>query len=351
MQVFFSDIDSFMEQLEGKRVLLVCGRSFDSLPVCEKINGAVKARFGGFSPNPVYEDICRGVDLFRSEECDAVLAVGGGSAMDTAKCIKLFSGLSEGTDYLAQDHSENGVPLYAVPTTAGTGSESTAVAVIYRDGRKISVRHPSLIPSKVCLVPELLKRLPEYQKKCTMLDALCQAVESFWSVSSTPESIEYAKRAAETISSCSMEYVFECTDRSCGMMMEAANLAGRAICITGTTAPHAMSYMLTTGFGLPHGHAVALSMAEIWRFISENMDRCSDPRGEEHLKKVLESLPLSLDGFLSMLEVLEIGRPKSGSRESDAARLAGAVDISRLKNSPVIPTRYELEQMYLAILS
>lgn len=350
MQVVFRDIDSFMEQLEGKKILLVCGRSFDSLPVCEKISKAAKVRFGGFSPNPVYEDICRGVDLFRREECDAVLAVGGGSAMDTAKCIKLFSGLPEGTDYLGYDHSENGIPLYAVPTTAGTGSESTAVAVIYRDGRKISVRHDSLVPSRICLLPELLKALPEYQKKCTMLDALCQAVESYWSVGSTPESSEYAMRASEMITSCCMEYVFECTDRSCGMMMEAANLAGRAIRITATTAPHAMSYMLTTGFGLPHGHAVALSMAEIWKFISENTDRCSDPKGEAHLKTVLESLPLSHDGFLSMLDVLEIGRPKSGSRESDAVRLAASVDISRLRNTPVIPTREELERMYLAIL-
>ena len=80
------------------------------------------------------------------------------------------------------------IPFLAMPTTAGTGSEATRYAVIYYDGKKQSVTHDSVVPDVAILEPKVLKTLPLYQKKCTMMDALCQGIESWWSMNSTDES-------------------------------------------------------------------------------------------------------------------------------------------------------------------
>lgn len=144
------------------------------------------AVFQGFSSNPKYEDVLRGVEAFRAENCDAVVAVGGGSSLDVGKCIKLFARMDPEQDCLAQPLQENGVPLAAVPTTAGTGSESTHFAVVYVNGEKRSVASTAALPDLAILDADALDTLPLYQKKCTLLDALCQGIESAWSVRSTP---------------------------------------------------------------------------------------------------------------------------------------------------------------------
>ena len=77
-----------------------------------------------------------GVEVFLSEGCDAIVAVGGGSIIDVAKCIKLYCRMSPDKNYLLQEYTDSGVPIIAVPTTAGTGSESTRFAVIYFEGKK-----------------------------------------------------------------------------------------------------------------------------------------------------------------------------------------------------------------------
>ncbi|MCL1855754.1 MAG: iron-containing alcohol dehydrogenase, partial [Clostridia bacterium] len=160
------------EAIKGKRPLLVCDSAFDMLGValpCETV------RFSGFSSNPRYEDVQAGVEAFAEGMCDCIIAIGGGSCIDTAKSIKYFSSAE--------------CPIMAVPTTAGTGSEATHFAVLYRGGEKQSVADERLLPEFVVLQPSLLKTLPVYLKKCTMLDALCQAIESWWSKKATPESV------------------------------------------------------------------------------------------------------------------------------------------------------------------
>lgn len=86
--------------------------------------------------------------------------------------------------YMNQTVNINDIPLFVIPTTAGTGSESTEFAVIYYEGEKISVAHNSILPSLVVLDASLVLSLPYYQRCVTVLDALCHAIESFWSVNS-----------------------------------------------------------------------------------------------------------------------------------------------------------------------
>ncbi len=348
-QVFCREVSQLTARLQGKKVLLVCGNSFSRLEIAGELESLDPVYFRDFRPNPLYEDVCRGVALFREAGCNAIAAVGGGSAMDTAKCIKLFGRMDPSRNYLQQEYRDSGILLAAVPTTAGTGSESTRHAVIYFQGEKQSISHPSLVPDLVCLVPEVLKGLPLYQKKCTLLDALCQAMESWWSVSSTAESIAFSRRAMEGILNNWQAYLSG-EDAAAEAILLASNLAGRAINITATTAAHAMSYKLTSLYGIPHGHAVALCLPEVWEAMTAPGARCTDPRGMAHLERVLAEFPVDAPWFREFLNRLDLSPPASQNREEDLNILTRSVNPVRLKNNPVLLDEEALRAMYERIL-
>lgn len=354
-------VEEILHGLQCEKFLLVCDSSFQFL----SIKGIIEniqipyAVFDGFTPNPLYEDVCRGVELFNSEECEAIVAVGGGSALDVAKCIKLFCRMDSNKNYLTQEFSDTNIPLIAVPTTAGTGSESTRHAVIYYEGAKQSISHASIVPDYAVLEPSVLKTLPIYQKKCTMLDALCQGIESWWSVNSTDESKEYSKTAVELITRYRDEYLNDGTDGAAEKIMLAANYSGRAINITQTTAPHAMSYKLTSLYGLPHGHAVALCLPEVWEYMLDHTYLCSDKRGMEYLNKVFEDIAVVLGyrasteavcNFRNMLAELGMTHPQTEDRESDISVLTNSVNPIRLGNNPVTLSADVLKDMYERIV-
>lgn len=362
MQKIFNGINNLGEALEGStKVLLVCDSSFPFLNIKDNIEhmDVPYVLFNDFTPNPLYEDVCKGVDLFQITKCDTILAVGGGSSMDVAKCIKLYCQMSKDKLYLEQEYKDTGVKLIAIPTTAGTGSESTRYAVIYYDGKKQSVTHESIIPDIAILEPSVLKTLPLYQKKCTMLDALCQGIESWWSVNSTDESKLLSKAAVEEIMKWWHEYIFENTDESAKYIMHAANLAGQAICITQTTAAHAFSYKITSLYKLPHGHAVAVCLPEIWEYMLENMENCLDSRGQEYLAGIFTHISRSLGCenpkqaivvFRQMMKDMNLKNPIPEDKEKELEVLANSVNPIRLKNNPILLDIETIHYLYNIVL-
>lgn len=361
-QIIYHGIGHLGDALEGSsKVLLVCDSSFPYLNIKADIEAmdVPYVVFSDFTPNPLYDDVCKGVDLFNITKCDTILAVGGGSSMDVAKCIKLYCRMDKDKLYLEQEYKDTGIKLIAIPTTAGTGSESTRYAVIYYDAKKQSVTHDSIIPNVAILEPKVLKTLPLYQKKCTMLDALCQGIESWWSVNSTDESKEYSKIAVETIMKWWREYIFENTDESAKNIMEAANYAGRAICITQTTAAHAFSYKITSLYKLPHGHAVAVGLPEIWQYMIDNMDKCIDNRGKEYLAGIFsdismamgcETPSLAIKVFRQMLKEMDMSNPVASNKEEELDILSHSVNPIRLKNNPIDLNEETIKQIYKSIL-
>lgn len=342
-----------LTQAGAKRVLLVCGRSFDRLEVggvLRKLDVTL-VRFSDFSPNPRYEEVRGGVERFCRENCDTILAVGGGSAIDVAKCVKLFCRMNPAANYLTQERTDTGVTLIALPTTAGTGSESTRHAVIYFQGKKQSVSHPSIVPSCAILEPSVLKNLPLYQKKCTMLDALCQGIESWWSVNATEESRGLSRAAAEGVTANWRNYL--AGDHTAARnMLEAANFSGQAINITATTAPHAMSYKLTALYGLPHGHAAALCLPEVWEYMLDHTTACVDVRGAEYLRKTLAEIGqvISPAQFRSLLNELNMDYPVSRDRGAELDLLTASVNPERLNNNPVPLGGETLRELYERIV-
>ena len=190
----FAAIDRWLLKNDIKRLFMVCDGavSFQKgflAKIAELAEAGLKVtEFSGFEPNPRYESAVNGTALFRENGCGAILAIGGGSALDVAKCVRLFSvlpGDGSGGSWLGRDYADPGIPFLAIPTTAGTGSEATRYAVVYYKGEKQSVTSPYCLPDTVILEPGLLRTLPLYQRKATAADALCHAIESYWSVNST----------------------------------------------------------------------------------------------------------------------------------------------------------------------
>lgn len=351
-QIILHDIKSVLPILDGKKIMLVKGGSFDNLGLKDFFAKFKMVEFSDFTPNPLYEQVCKGVEIFNKEKCEIIVAVGGGSVIDVAKCIKLYSKMDSSLNYLGQEMKDTGVPLVAVPTTAGTGSESTRHAVIYYNGEKQSVSHQSIVPDYAVLEPSVLNTLPVYQKKCTMLDALCQAIESWWSVNSTDESIGLSRKAVTGIRDNWKAYIYDNSKEAAGKILEAANYSGQAINITATTAAHAMSYKITSLYKLPHGHAVAVCMPEVWNYIINNIDRCADARGKKHLEKTMADISQLVEPswFDSLLKELDIVNPVSDNRAEDIEILAGSVNPVRLKNNPVELTYGVMKDMYERIV-
>ena len=201
----YVELDDYFGDNDVKSIFLVCDSSMPFLRISKyfdylKVHRGIEVvKFSNFKPNPFYESVVEGVKLFYRTGCDMIVAVGGGSTIDVAKCIKLFSNMNTNKNYLTQQIIPNDLKFLAVPTTAGTGSEATRYAVIYYNGDKQSVTDYSCIPSTVLMDASALKTLPIYQKKSTMMDALCHSIESYWSVNSTEESNKYSKQAIQTI--------------------------------------------------------------------------------------------------------------------------------------------------------
>lgn len=360
----YTELDKYFRSSGAGTILLVCDGSIGFLKLNEYFDtlenrlGIKVIRFSGFEPNPRYESVVKGVEVFRRGGCQLISAVGGGSAMDVAKCIKLYSNMDDGYNYLKQEIVPNDIPLLAVPTTAGTGSEATRYAVIYYNGEKQSVTHESCIPETVLFDASVLKTLPVYQKKATMMDAFCHAAESFWSVNSTEESKKFSRDAIKLILA-NMDGYISNDEAANANMLRAANLAGKAINITQTTAGHAMCYKLTSLYGIAHGHAAALCVRVLFPYMYKNPDKCTDPRGAGYLGEAFAEIASAMgcedagaagERFGEIVQKLGLEAPVTDTPDSDIELLTGSVNPVRMKNNPVALDNETIEMLYRRIL-
>lgn len=344
-----NEINAIFKREQISKVLLVCDSSFDYLSTKEeylKMN-VEYVIFNQFTSNPLYEDVVAGIEVFKNTNCDAIIAVGGGSSIDVAKCIKLYARMDDSKLYLEQEYKENDIVLIAIPTTSGTGSESTRYAVIYYDGKKQSVTHESIIPKYAILDYRNLATIPMYQRKCTMLDAMCQSIESWWSVNATKESMEYSKKALNTLMLNMNDYL-ENKENGNKQMLIASNYAGKAINITQTTAAHAMSYKLTSLYKIPHGRAVFICLPAIWKLMQE----------KHILMEIFEEIAYTLGytsvedaiGYLQNLNEQLFKDDKVMMNKNDLDKLVESVNPTRLKNNPLELTKDMIYALYEEIL-
>jgi alcohol dehydrogenase len=357
------ELSRVIEQSAARRILFVideaayaaCGAE----PIVEPVLKACDvARFTGFEPNPKIHDIERGIAQFRECPPDLVLALGGGTAIDLGKLIGSLAAQPDPPREIITGRaciSRVGPPLIAVPTTSGTGSEATHFAVAYIGDDKYSVAHPTLRPACALIDPRLTYSLPASITAATGLDAFCQAIESLWAVGATEESIEFAVEAAALALRHLVPATREPTPEDRLGMCRASHLAGRAIDISKTTAPHALSYAMTSRHGIAHGSAVALTLSRMLAYNAAVTDAdCVDPRGTEHVRgRIATILALleatSVEAACERIDsvIAAVGSPVS-LREAGVVQpeqvqqIIDSVNDERMSNNPRRATREAL---------
>lgn len=344
---------SFLSDNPPKSIFLVTGKeSFSSSGARDKLEPILKPfkyyRYYDFEENPKVEDVEQGIKIFNEKRCDLIVAVGGGSVIDMAKLVNIFhSANGDISPYILNAETNNNViPFVAFPTTSGTGSEATHFAVVYVGKNKYSVANNLLIPDLVIIDPSFTFSASPYLTAVTGLDAFAQAIESLWSVNSTDESQKYSKEAIKIIWNNLPPAVNENSTKAKNNMSEASHLAGKAINIAKTTAPHAFSYPLTSFLNIPHGHAVSLTLPFFINYNFHVTDSdCNDPRGRLYVKnKVLEIFSIieatdvdagfnKIDKFIKNLGV-ERNVSKLGLNNKLISNIIDDVNLERLSNNP-----------------
>ncbi len=261
------DIISEMGYTNG---MLISGNHLVKSGLAEQIvsdsDGLLKCIFSNISANPEVSEVDECAELIRKENYGFIVALGGGSVLDLAKaagsiCMTSDSiSLYHGT---GKSLPERHLPLIAIPTTAGTGSEVTCVAVLSdkQSGKKAPIVSGGFYPYMAVIDPELTYTMSSYITACTGIDVLCHAIEGYWSKGHQPICDTLAIKAAKL--------VFLYLERVCadGMdkearegMAEASVMAGLAFTLPKTTSSHACSFPLTNLYHIPHGEACALTL-------------------------------------------------------------------------------------------
>ena len=319
-------------------------------------------RFKDFEVNPKFEDALKGVSIARENKIDAVVSIGGGSVIDIAKLILVFFEPHQNPKNIVkglQKPINPKIPHFSIPTTAGTGSESTHFAVVYLNKNKYSVSANFLTPYMAILDGELIISNSRKQKAYNGLDALAQAIESHWATGSTEESRSYSRKAIPILYNSLTKVVSgDVEKKDYQNFIFAANLAGKAINISKTTAPHAFSYKLTSKYGIPHGHAVWLTLPKIFEIHLNtydtkklNLGSCEEFR--EILNEILSLLGINkniilieLQKFLKNLD-LEFSMENLGASTKAARReIAEGVNLERLKNNPVTFSEEDIHNIF-----
>lgn len=365
------DTWQLVSKLEGKRAVLICGQhAFDAsganrcLPELEKV--AEVKRWSEFHPNTDAADLINGLRVVEEFKPDLVLGVGGGSAMDMAKLLCAYQGITDAEHLHAAIRTgapvdERRLKLVLAPTTSGSGSEATRFAVVYIGNDKYSIAGPAMLPDTVILDPSLTLTASRYQRATSGIDALAQATESLWASGATAESRRFAAAALELLIPALPEFVNDPSSKVAGRMAEGSHLAGRAIDISRTTAAHALSYGFTKSYGVSHGHACALTLGAFIEAHAkagpEDLQASVDPATHaEGMRTLLAGFGASDAAaarvrFNAIAE--ECGLPLNLAEHGitgreQVAELTSRVNVERLGNNPVVFTEDELTELVAA---
>lgn len=350
-----SEIKTLAESLGCTNGLLVSDPFFATNGLASRImeqsEGALIEIFSDVSPNPDVEQVDSCATFIKEKKIGFVVALGGGSAMDLAKAaasicktedsIKAYHGTGMA---MPQKH----LPLIAVPTTAGTGSEVTCVAVLtdHKNGKKAPIVSDGFFPDYAIIDPELTYSMPPKVTAGTGIDVLAHALEGFWSKGHQPICDAFALHAADLV----FKYLYRAyenpTDREAReKMCEASLIAGLAFTLPKTTASHACSFPLTNIHHIPHGEACGLTL--------DYFARMNAKVEEGRLDKL--ATRLGFKDASDMADAIYELKAKMGLRNDlkdlqlSNEQVAELVRISRhpnLYNNPVDISDEMLEEMY-----
>ena len=341
----------------GHRILVVTDPGMAKEPLFQECLSLLKdgglhvAAFTGVSPEPRVTSLQPCVDLARDCQADVLVGIGGGSSLDVTKCVAVLlryprePSLLFGIDKVPG----RGVPTVVLPTTAGSGSEVTPIAVMSDEKRKIKLGIVSdhLIADVALVDPELCVSLPPWPTAYTGMDAMTHAIEVYTNRFAVPFIDNLAIEAVRLVGLNLRRCVARGNDVTARYGMSLASLLG-GLCLksVNTAAVHALAYPLGCEFNVPHGIANALLLPHVMRF---NASAC-----QERYKPIAEALGAN-DAVLAVEELSqEVGTARKlrefDVREGDLPRMAkSAMAVERLlKNNPREVTEADALNVYKA---
>lgn len=343
-------LSKLKEFLDFKLPIFICDPVVERVGLKERLSTDFKNAefFLNVEPNPS----CEFVDSIVSEclkyDVDGVVGIGGGSTLDTAKAVSALlvsGGILE--DYLLGGRLFTGRKrLVLIPTTAGTGSEVTNVGVYTYKGLKKPMTSDFFWADLAVVDPTLTYSMPPRLTASTGLDALAHAVESYWAKSSQPYTEGLALRALKLIFENlrdSISGIREARDN----MAVASTIAGIAFSQTRTTAAHAISFPLTSFYGIEHGLAVALTLPEVIRYVY--------PHAKEKMDSLLRYIGLeSIDELIDGIREIFVAAGLStrlkdyGVQREDIPKIATvAMEANIIKLTPGDITKEDVEQILI----
>lgn len=306
-------------------------------------------------PNPDVDAVAALLNRLKEQpfEPTAVLAIGGGSCIDLGKAVCALQTLlsaptAEAVRNAIVDKAYTAaheiLPLLAMPTTAGTGSEVTRWATIWdpQEKRKLSIDHAQGYPKAAVIIPAWTEGMPAALTLSTGLDALTHAMEAYWSARRNPVSQGMALLAAEKIRDALPAALRNAADAQARQAMAIGSLmAGLAFAQTRTTACHSISYPLTLLHGIPHGYAAAITLSSVFKRNAKVVPEL------EALQAVFDEA----EGFDAWLEdtagrVQPLRLSAFGVTEADLPAIAeAAFTQGRMDNNPIVFTPQEVMEI------
>ena len=358
----FDRLKAYLLDLNIKReILLVTGQNFIKkhgflVQLHRMLYDKSIHHFDKVSPNPNQEDICQGIQFVGNTEIELVIALGGGSVLDAGKAIAiLLKNPGSLNEYLQGERkiTQRGIPVIAIPTTAGTASEVTCWATIWDMERKnkYSLSHQWMFPEYAIVDPALTVPMPRTLTAMTGMDALTHAIESCWSLNSQPISDVFALRAIRLIRNNIQKACDKPEDMTARTNMALASLfAGLAFNNTRTAACHSLSYPMTFHFGIPHGLAVSITLKEVIKYNNRIVP--------EKVKQIVEEFgESSVEGFIKAIGELmvSIGLPTKlrdlKLREEDLnVLIKDSINPERMKNNPANLTEVDIRTILKNVL-
>jgi len=299
---------------------------------------------------PEYPELITILNLVNKFKPDVIVAIGGGSVIDYAKIVSIIDlqsmqNLKKKLVSYENLSVKKVYPLIAIPTTAGAGAEVTSNSVIYVDKIKYSVESKLLIPNYYFLIPNLVINNPKVLKSSSGFDAIAQSVESLISLKSNKTSVMYAKKSLNLSLNNYLPFLKNPNSENSNKMLLSSNLSGKAINISKTTAPHAISYPFTSMFGLSHGHAVSLTFEKFLFFNYKNLHRSQSSFDLSERYKIIFQL-FKVRNIVELNQKIKFLKREANlidtysnlgiNLEKNIENILKQINILRLKNNPII---------------
>ena len=358
------DLENFLKDKGYKKIFILCGKKSYIKSGAKKllakclVNKITKFYYKS-SPYPDIIELKDIIFSLRAFSPDLIIAVGGGSVIDYAKIVNVVPD-TRGLDKKIVNYNypikKKLAQLVAIPTTSGSGSEVTSNATIYIKKIKYSVESEILKPDHFFLIPELVISGSRKIKSSAGFDAIAQAVESLISKKSNVRSINFAKKSLAISLKYYLDYLKKPNFQNTSAMCVAANLSGKAISISKTTVPHAVSYPFTSLYNISHGHAVSLTLEKFlkFNFINHEKANCNF----DIIKRYKSIFNIFGVRDIVELEHLLIKIKQKANLQNDFKklkinldnginRIMDGINLLRLKNNPINLNKKDIKDILL----